>query len=190
MSAEQCLVGDWGGKGYQDGVEGYAPSRLDDHARACAKVGVSPNVPAYMSAREEGLRTYCTPGSGFLAGRRGSQYQGVCTPAEERAFLPAYQDGLVVHAAERELSDAESRVSSAHARVRDRQDKLDAKERELRQEGLDREERDRIRARIREVRDELREARREVERAEADLRQVERETRAVIRSITSAYGPW
>ena len=52
MSADQCLVGDWGGRGYQDGLNGLRSDRLDDHAKACAKHGVTPNVSAYYSARE------------------------------------------------------------------------------------------------------------------------------------------
>ena len=190
MSQEQCLVGDWGGKGYQDGLNGQRESRLEDHAKACAKVGVTPNVPAYFSAREEGLRTYCTWENGFRAGRSGSTYYGVCTPAQEREFLPAYQDGRIIHEAESALSNAESALRYAEARIRDRADKLDAKERELRQEGLSREERDRIRDRIREVREELGDARRDARRAEDELRIVERETRSVIRAVGGRYGIW
>lgn len=190
MSEEQCLAGDWGGKGYQDGVNGYGEERLQSHAQACAKVGITPNASAYYSAREQGLRRYCTWENGFRVGRAGSSYGGVCSPAEEREFLPAYQDGRTINAAENALSNAESNLRSAEARIRDRADKLDAKERELRQEGLSREERERIRDRIREVREELRDAYRDAERAEYDLRIVERESRAVIRSVGSRYGIW
>ena len=30
MTKEQCLVGAWGEKGYEDGLSGYRPSRLDE----------------------------------------------------------------------------------------------------------------------------------------------------------------
>ena len=52
MNEDQCRVGDWGGQGWRDGAEGRQTSRLDDHAKACAKYGVVPNVTAYLSARE------------------------------------------------------------------------------------------------------------------------------------------
>jgi len=190
MSEDQCLAGDWGGKGYQDGLNGYQGSRLEDHAKACSKVGVTPNPDAYFSARDQGLRTYCRWENGFKVGRNGSSYGGVCTPEEERDFIPAYEDGRIVHAAESALSNAESNVRSAAARIRDRENKLDAKERELRQEGLSHEERERIRQRIREVRGELRDAHRDLRFAEDELRDVSFEARSIIRSVGGRYGVW
>lgn len=190
MSEDQCLAGDWGGKGYQDGLNGRVPERLDDHAKACAKFGVTPNPAAYYSARDQGLRTYCRWDNGFRVGRNGSTYNGVCTPDEERNFLPAYEDGVRVYQAERVLSDAESNVRSAVSRIRDRENKLEAKERELRQEDLSQEERERIRARIRDLRIELRDARRELRMAEDEYRAVEYEARMIIRSVGGRYGVW
>ncbi len=190
MTKEQCLVGAWGEKGYQDGLSGYQPSRLDDHAQACAKYGAAPNPSAYLSAREDGLRTYCTWESGFRQGRQGNSYGGVCSPAEERDFMPAYEDGRRIYVVEQAVSSAESALNSAISRIESREDKLEAKQRELRQEGLTDEERDRIRARIREVRGELQEARRDTRRAEEELRYAEIEARAVIGAIGGRYGVW
>ncbi len=190
MTKEQCLVGAWGEKGYQDGLSGYRPSRLDDHAQACAKYGAAPNPSAYLSAREDGLRTYCTWESGFRQGRQGNSYGGVCSPAEERDFLPAYEDGRRIYVVEQAVSSAESALNSAISRIESREDKLEAKQRELRQEGLTDEERDRIRDRIREVRGELQEARRDARRAEEELRYAEIEARAVIGAIGGRYGVW
>jgi len=180
MSADQCLVGDWGGRGYQDGLNGLRSDLLDDHAKACAKHGVTPNVSAYYSAREQGLRQYCTPQSGYDRGRRGDSYNGVCEPADEGAFLAAYEDGRVIYEAEKLVADAESELNSAIARVRDREKKLDAKQEELRQDDLSREEREQIRRRIREVRDELERAHRDVRRAEDRLHDAEREARFIL----------
>lgn len=190
MSEDQCMAGDWGGKGYQDGVNGRQEERLEDHAKACGKYGITPNPQAYFSAREQGLRTYCRWENGFRVGRSGRSYYGVCTPAEERNFLAAYQDGVQVHAAESALSNAESNVRMAASRIRDRENKLEAKERELRQDGLSREERERIRERIREVRGELRDAHVSFREAEYALRSIEYEARMVIRTVGSRYGVW
>ena len=190
MTKEQCLAGAWGEKGYQDGLSGYRPSRLDDHAQACAKYGAVPNPSAYLSAREDGLRTYCTWESGFRQGRQGNSYGGVCAPAEERDFLPAYEDGRRIYVVEQAVSSAESALNSAVSRIDDREDKLEAKERELRQEGLSDEQRQRIRDRIREVRGEIRDARRDARQAESDLRHAEIEARAVIGAIGGRYGVW
>ena len=190
MNEDQCRVGDWGGQGWRDGAEGRQTSRLDDHAKACAKYGVVPNVTAYLSAREDGLRTYCTWENGFRQGRQGNNYGGVCSPAEETEFLPAYQDGRQIHAVEQAVSSAENALNSAVSRIADREDKLEAKQRELRQDGLTDEERQRIRERIREVRGEIQDARRDARQAEDDLRSAEAEARAVISALGGRYGVW
>ncbi|MEN5146299.1 DUF2799 domain-containing protein [Brevundimonas diminuta] len=190
MSEGQCMVGDWGGQGYRDGAEGYPSSRLHDHAKACAKHGISPNMNAYMAAREDGLRNYCTWENGFRAGRAGGTYHGVCSPGEERAFLPAHRDGRLMYEAEQGMSSAESALNSAIRRVESREDKLDAKRRELHQSGLNDEERRRIRNRIREVEGELQDARRDLRRAEDNLRYAEVELRTVRRALDGRYGVW
>ena len=190
MSKDQCLAGAWGEKGYQDGLSGYRPSRLDDHAQACAKFGVEANPSAYLSAREDGLRTYCTWESGFRQGRQGNSYGGVCSPAEERDFLPAYEDGRRIYAVEQAVSSAESALNSAISRIDDREDKLDAKQRELRQQGLTDEQRQTIRERIREVRGEIQDARRDARQAEEELRYAEIEARAVRAAVGGRYGVW
>ncbi|MNK75932.1 hypothetical protein D3C87_954870 [compost metagenome] len=190
MTREQCLAGAWGEKGYQDGLSGYRTSRLDDHAQACAKFGVEANPGAYLSARDDGLRTYCTWESGFRQGRQGNSYGGVCSLAEERDFLPAYQDGQRIYIVEQAVTSAESALNSAITRINDREDKLEAKQRELRQDGLTDEQRQRIRERIREVRGELQDARRDARQAEEALRYAEIEARAVIGAIGGRYGVW
>ena len=54
MSEGQCLAGAWGERGYADGAEGLPTSRLDDHAKACAEHGVTPDATVYFEARESG----------------------------------------------------------------------------------------------------------------------------------------
>ena len=190
MNEDQCLVGDWGGQGWSDGAAGRSVGRIEDHAKACAKYGVAPNMSAYLASREDGLRTYCTWQNGFRQGREGASYGGVCAPPEEREFLPAYEDGRRIHAVEQAAASAESALNSAISRIDNRENKLEAKQRELRQEGLTDEERRRIRDRIREVRDEIRAARRDARDAEEALRYAEIEARAVRGAIGGRYGVW
>ncbi|HZV85525.1 MAG TPA: DUF2799 domain-containing protein [Brevundimonas sp.] len=169
MSEDQCRVADWGGQGLRDGSAGLPMSRLDDHAKACAKHGVAPDLTPYRSAREDGLRSYCRLERGFEEGRRGRGYHGVCRAEEEAEFLPAFHDGSRLHAAESALESASSELNSAVAWIEDREDKLQAKQRELGEEGKTDAERVRIRERIQEVRGELREARRRARDAERAL---------------------
>lgn len=187
MSKDECLAGAWGEKGYQDGARGYPLTRLDDHAKACAKFQVAPNPAAYESAREDGLRTYCTFQRGWEEGRSGNSYYGVCRPEAEADFLPAYQDGRRLHDVEEAVSSAESALNSAQARIADREDKLEAKERELRGEGLTDEQRDRIRDRIGEVRGEIRQARRAAREARDALDQAEWDLRRVRLDLAGRY---
>lgn len=190
MNEDQCLVGDWGGQGWSDGAAGRSIGRIEDHAKACAKYGVAPNMSAYLASREDGLRTYCTWRNGFRQGREGASYGGVCAPAEEREFLPAYEDGRRIYAVEQAVSSAESALNSAISRIDNRENKLEAKQRELRQDGLTDEERRRIRDRIREVRDEIRAARRDARDAEEALHYAEIKARAVRGAIGGRYGVW
>lgn len=187
MSKDQCLAGAWGEKGYADGQAGYPMSRLDDHAKACAKYQVAPNPAAYGSAREDGLRSYCTFERGWEEGRSGNTYYGVCRPQEEQAFLPAYHDGLRLHEVEAAFETAENALNSAEARIANRQDKLEAKERELDGEGLTDQERERIRNRIQEVRGEIREARRDARDARDALDRAEWDVRRVRRELSGRY---
>jgi hypothetical protein len=187
MSKDECLAGAWGEKGYSDGAAGYPMTRLDDHAKACAKYQTAPNPAAYGSAREDGLRTYCTFERGWSEGRSGNAYYGVCRPQEEQAFLPAYEDGLRLYEAESALATAQSALDSAEARIDNREDKLEAKQRELRAEGLTNEERDRLRDRIDEVRSEIRDARRNARNARDALDRAEWDVRRVRRELSGRY---
>jgi hypothetical protein len=187
MSKDQCLAGAWGEKGYADGAAGYPMSRLDDHAKACAKYQVAPNPSAYGSAREDGLRSYCTFERGWTEGRSGNTYYGVCRPQEEHVFMTAYRDGLRLHAVEDAFETARSTLNSAEARIENREDKLEAKERELRGEGLTEQERERVRDRIREVRGEIRDARRNARDARDALDRAEWDVRRVRLELSGRY---
>ena len=123
MSAAQCMAGDWSGQGYSDGQQGLTMSRLDDHAKACAEHGVTPDASAYADGRRQGLVHYCTPGKGFEVGRSGSGYAGVCPSDLEADFMYGYRDGQVVHEVEQALANARSRVDSLGARLEELDEK-------------------------------------------------------------------
>ncbi len=190
MSEEQCLAGDWAGQGYSDGASGLSMSRLDEHAEACAKHGVTPDAAAYRAGREQGLPRYCTPANGFRVGRTGSGYGGVCPAWLEADFLPAYRDGQIVHAVEQALTDARGRVDSLGRELEDLDDKITAKQAELRAEGLTDAQRDQIRNRIQEIRRERADAEREWRRAQNAVDAAERDVRDVRRRFQGQYGGW
>ena len=187
MSEEQCLAGDWSGQGFSDGAAGYAMSRLGEHAEACGRHGVVPDDAAYRSGWNEGVLRYCTIENGFRVGAQGGGYAGVCPAEVERDFVVAYEDGRLIHLAEQAVSEARGRGDSNGARLEELDDKLDAKQREFRAEGLTDAERDAIRNRIRELRREREDTEREWRRAQRELDDAEARARDVRWRMESRY---
>ncbi|WP_417232569.1 DUF2799 domain-containing protein [Brevundimonas sp.] len=190
MSEDQCLAGAWGSQGYADGRSGQPVSRLEAHTEACAKYGVVPDARSYYSAREDGLREYCTPARGFQVGREGSSYADVCPPHLEADFLPAYRDGQIVHAAEQALSSARSSVASLGSRAEALDEKIRAKRAEMRADGLTDAQREQIRNRIDEIRREREGVLRDWRRAQDEVDDAERRVRDVHYRFIDYYGRW
>lgn len=190
MSAEQCMAGDWSGQGYVDGQSGLTMSRLDEHAEACAKHGISPDSAAYAAGRRQGLVQYCTPRTGFEVGRTGSVYAGVCPPDLEADFMDAHRDGQIVHEVETALSNARGRVNSLGSRLEELDEKITAKQAEARAEGLTEAQREQIRDRIQEIRRERADTEREWRRAQDEIDDAERDVRDVRWRFRDQYGSW
>lgn len=190
MSAEQCMAGDWSGQGFADGAAGLTMSRLNDHAEACTKHGITPDAAAYGAGREQGLLRYCMPDRGFEAGRTGASYGGVCPSRSEADFLPAYHDGQIVHQANQALADARGLVDSLGNRLEELDDKIAAKQTEARAQGLTDEQRERIRNRIQEIRRERADTERDWRRAQNAIDDAERDVRDVRRRFQNRYGSW
>lgn len=190
MSAEECVAGDWTGRGFADGAAGYTQSRLGEHAEACGKHGVAPDDDAYRTGWAQGVLRYCTLPNGFAQGRSGAGYAGVCPRDLEAEFLPAYQDGQSVHVAEQAVSSARGSVDSLGGRLEELDDKVTAKQRELRADGLTDEQRDQIRNRIQEIRREREDTERDWRRAQRELDDAERNARDVRYRFQRIYGAW
>ncbi len=190
MSAEECVAGDWSGRGFSDGAAGYAQSRLGEHAEACSRHGVAPDDDAYRAGWAQGVLRYCTLPNGFAQGRSGASYNGVCPAGLEADFLPAYHDGQVVYAAEQAVSTARSSIDSYGGRLAELDDKIEAKQRELRAEGLTDQERDQIRNRIQEIRREREDTQRDWRRAQRELDDAEQNARDIRYRFQRQYGAW
>ena len=190
MTKEECLQGDWGAVGFKDGEAGRAQSRLDDHAKACAKSGVVPQAGPYFAAREQGLKLYCTQDRGFREGREGSSYAGVCPPGPEAGFLVGYGDGQFVHAAEARLSQARSDRDSADHRAEKRDREARGVEDELKNPALNDEQKKELRDRLNRLRSERRQAVEDGRRAEWAARDAEREVDDLHHRFGVRYGGW
>lgn len=190
ISEEACLQGDWASIGFKDGEAGYPQSRLDDHAKACAKTGVTPDPTPYFAARDQGLKLYCTPERGFREGRLGHTYAGVCPERAARSFLPAYADGQLIHAAKARLSQAESDRSSADRRAEKRDREARGVEDELRNPALNAEQKRELRDRLNRLRSERRAAIEDGRRADWAVRDAEREVSELEYRFRPIYGGW
>ena len=190
MSQEACLQGDWAGVGFKDGEAGRAQSRLDDHAKACAKAGVVPDAAPYFAARDRGLRLYCTQDRGFVEARGGAAYAGVCPQDTERGFLVGYADGQLVHAAVSRLSQAESDRDSADHRAEKRDREARGVEDELKNPKLNDEQKHELRDRLNRLRSERRQAVEDGRRAEWAARDAEREVDDLHHRFGVRYGSW
>jgi transposase-like protein len=131
MNEDECRVADWRAIGYEDGVRGVAASHIGERREACAEHGIAPDFAAYQKGRDEGLREYCTPASGYRLGRKGQSLSAVC-PADLRAdFRDAYKSGREIHQAaaivgatqstlyrkKRELDEVRSSLTSDAAKL-------------------------------------------------------------------------
>jgi len=190
MSQEACLQGDWAGVGFKDGEAGRPQSRLDDHAKACAKAGVVPEAAPYFAARDQGLKLYCTQDRGFDEARNGNAYAGVCPQGAERGFLVGYADGQLVHDAVSRLNQAESDRDSADHRAEKRDREARGVEDELTNPKLNDEQKHELRDRLNRLRAERRQAVEDGRRADWAARDAEREGDELRHRFGPRYGGW
>jgi hypothetical protein len=190
MSKEACLQGDWAGAGFKDGEAGYPQSRLDEHAKACAKTGVTPDPGPYFAARDQGLKLYCTQDRGFREGRSGQSYAGVCPPGPERGFLVGYADGKLVQAAVERVSQARSDRDSADHRAEKRDKEARGVEDELKNPVLNDEQKKELRDRLNRLRSERRQAVEDGRRADWAEREGERDVDELTHRFAAQYGSW
>ena len=93
ISEDQCLAANWADRGYSDGTDGKARSKLSDYIDACSKYGADVNRERYLDGYESGLTLYCTYDKGFARGENGNDYTSVCDGPRAAAFRRGYEDG-------------------------------------------------------------------------------------------------
>lgn len=191
LSREQCLQGDWHGIGLADGQQGRTLDRLDDHRRACRDTPAIVNEAAYQAGREVGLRSYCTPVSGYRVAANGRGYNNVCPVTSEPDFLAGYVLGEQVRRARRDFDSAVSRVDRLASELESNQDDMDTVINQIANagEGTDmavlRSRLNELRRDSRRLRDDLRGARYSVESASDRLQEVEARTSLQLQALQS-----
>jgi hypothetical protein len=170
MSERDCASANWFAIGERDGLFGEPMTRQDERFDQCSAHGLYPDLAAYRAGRERGLRQYCTPESGFDAGRSGREYYGVCPRELEADFLDEYEIGLRLHSLTSAVESAISSRDEARRTLQAREHDLRAARDRLRDPGLSEEERTRLNRDIDRYR-------REVENLERQLPNLDRAIR-------------
>lgn len=119
LSPQQCMRADWRQIGFTDGTDGVSAARINDHAKACAEVGVRPDLDMYLRGREEGLYRYCQPEKAFSVGRNGGVPNSADCPEHLKAsFMDGYRQGYQVHMVEQDLSERRARIYRNNSLIR------------------------------------------------------------------------
>lgn len=142
VTPEQCAAGDWRGIGFTDGTKGRTADYIAQHQKACAKLGVSPDLDAWLAGRKQGLPQYCTPSKAYEVGRSGRSISPVCTASQMNAMRDAHYTGQRYHDISDEISRLQSERLSVNSKLRDIPSKAEGEER--RQKRRLEDERDRI----------------------------------------------
>ena len=158
LTEEECGAGDWLTIGSQDAQQGFTPSRLNDHAKACKRFNIQPDNGQYQEGYKRGLVFYCTAENGFRVGRNGYAYRNICPQDAEPVFLSGFDRGRLLHDVESQIAEAETslleverQIGETYAsREKDKQEslfRLDAEKDRLKRE-IERLERQRDRSLI------------------------------------------
>ena len=115
MNANECLATDWRTVGYEDGVSGYSGDRVGQYRKACSKHGVTPDLNAYQSGRDQGLKEFCRPLNGFRVGAHGRGYNGVCPSGLDGAFTEAYESGRQLYQLRSRVDHTANEINSMKA---------------------------------------------------------------------------
>lgn len=119
LSEDECRNRDWYGIGFTDGLNGYALTRLAEHQKACAEYGITIDRIEFLRGRSDGLQRYCVPENGYLQGRAGATYQGVCEGPEAEVFRNRYLQGRHIWEAEQRLSEIENKLDEVSKQLQE-----------------------------------------------------------------------
>lgn len=125
LSAEECLAADWYTIGVEDGSRGQSVSRIGAHRKACAEVGVQPDMARYSEGRAFGLQSFCTRERGYTEGENGRSYSGVCPPHLEPIFMQGYLAGQDRYRLKQDIRRLEVELAAVNEEVAEIRANLD-----------------------------------------------------------------
>lgn len=118
MTEQECREADWRAIGMRDGLSGETVQKIDDHKKACGKIGIFPNESLWLDGRVQGISTYCTANGAWNAGLANRVYKGVCINHDESTFLRYHNAGLAVWRAQYEISKNRDQIVRLDAELR------------------------------------------------------------------------
>ena len=125
LSAEECLAADWYTIGVEDGSRGQSVARIGAHRKACAEVGVQPDMARYNEGRAFGLQSFCTRERGYAEGDSGHSYNGVCPPHLEPMFMQGYLAGQDRYRLKQDIRRLERELAAVNEEVAEIRGNLD-----------------------------------------------------------------
>ncbi len=152
LTQNECKQGNWFEIGQNDGANGRTLAVFKDHVSACGKYSVRPSRRQYEDGRNFGLARYCTPLSGFKAGRYSQTYQNVCPPESKGEFLRGYELGGQFGQVEKQLFDVKQDIDDIEGSLRKDKIKPEQKESLYKQVDRLRDEKDRLEREIQRIR--------------------------------------
>jgi uncharacterized protein YfcZ (UPF0381/DUF406 family) len=96
-----CAELDWFEIGRAEGVLGQPSSGWEVRQQSCSDFSKKDHEN-YLHGWNAGITDFCTESQGFVMGRSGRPYQGVCSPGQEPGFLKGYDLGKRIHNFDRE----------------------------------------------------------------------------------------
>lgn len=111
VTGDPCGHADWFEIGRIDGLSGIEIHHSTYLGR-CEARGTTADRELYGAGWQRGLLEYCTPERGFDAGRSGQDYQGICPPHVEEAFLKRFKTGAKIAELERKNLEIERQVDA------------------------------------------------------------------------------
>jgi hypothetical protein len=106
-----CNQLDWYELGRQDGAQGAAVERLEQHRRTCKQETFETEwETVYTNGRNAGLLEYCSSENGYELGRQGNAYFYVCPSTMEPQFLSGYRKGQQAHTLEIEIKKLDAKI--------------------------------------------------------------------------------
>ncbi len=118
LSKAECQVADWYQIGAKDGANGHDWNRLASHAKACTKVGVTPDRDTWERGRQAGLYSYCTPANAYRVGSQGSSLKNVCPLELQDQLNRATSYGNSIYRLRRNLENGRKELSTLKDRLK------------------------------------------------------------------------